>query len=237
VIQLHPRCISAYSGRCGNMSFAYGDTSKSVHNRREFLQSQSIDYRDLVCAQQVHGDNVVVVRAQDKGKGALSHESAFAAADALVTDVRGLPLGICTADCLSVFFYDARTHTVGLAHSGWRSTKGNIAEKTIGVMQRAFEAAPEDILVGFGPSLRSCCYEVGEEFRVHFPGEVARAKEGFYFDLAAANKRQLVRSGVQEKNIIDCGICTSCRGGEFFSYRREGSFCGRMLSVTMVKEE
>ena len=111
----------------------------------------------------------------------------------------------------------------------------SIAVKTACLMQSAFAAEPKDMLAGFGPSIRSCCYEVEAQFNDFFPGQVAH-REGKYFSIwPRPNKGQLLRLGIQEKNIADCGICTSCRSLEFFSFRKESISCGRMLSVIMLK--
>ena len=106
-----------------NMSLFYGDTREALSNRKNFLNSLGIDYQYLVCAQQVHSSYVRYAREEDKGKGALSYDRAIADTDALITDRRNLPLAVFTADCLSVFLYDAVTPAVGLVHAGWRSSK------------------------------------------------------------------------------------------------------------------
>jgi len=56
-----------------------------------------------------------------------------------------------------------------------------------------------------------------------------------FFDIAGENAEQLLAAGVASKNIYDCGICTSCRNAEYFSYRKEKDAAGRMLSVIMLR--
>jgi copper oxidase (laccase) domain-containing protein len=62
-----------------------------------------------------------------------------------------------------------------------------------------------------------------------------KRKGKIFLDLAQANLLQLQKSGVKEKNIYDCGMCTSCQQ-DFFSYRRDGQNAGRMMSVIMIKK-
>jgi YfiH family protein len=50
-------------------------------------------------------------------------------------------------------------------------------------------------------------------------------------DLIAANRWQLLDAGLAPGNIFASDFCTACRADLFFSYRREGSPTGRMLSV------
>lgn len=217
------------------MSLIYGDTRDSLDNRRDFLKELGIDYRDLICAKQVHGDRISCVTIEDKGKGALSYVCAIDDTDALITKERDLPLAIFTADCLSVFVYDPLNQAVGLVHAGWRSTKEHILVKTIGLMQELFNTKTSDLHVGFGPAIRECCYAVGEDFNDFFPLDVTERDRHFYLDLPLANKRQILELGVKEANIFDSGTCTFCQNNEFFSYRKEGNSCGRMMSVIMLK--
>lgn len=232
----HSRLICAFSKKPYNMSLVYGDTADSLKNRQKFLRELGIDCRDLVCAQQVHKSRVRHVEETDRGKGALFYETALPETDALITDKPNLPLAVFTADCLSVFLYDPKTPAVGLVHAGWRSARGSIVSKALKVMKERFETSPQDLMAGFGPAIGSCCYEVKKEFKEFFPEDIIEKNKRYYLDLAAVNKKQLLRAGVKKANIFDSDICTSCRKEEFFSYRREGSSCGRMMSVIVLKQ-
>lgn len=228
--------VSAFSDRdCGNMSLVYGDVKDSLINRQEFLKGLGIDYQDLVCAKQIHSSNIKSVGLADRGKGALTQDSALDATDALITNEKGLPIVIFTADCLSIFLYDPQRKAIGLVHAGWRSSKDMIVTKTINLMQDEFNVKPGNLLAGFGPAIRQCCCQVGEEFKNFFPGCVEARSNSFYLDLVGANRRQLIGLGVREANIFDPDICTYCRSDEFCSYRKEGQLSGRMMSVMMLK--
>lgn len=228
--------VSAFSPRFfKNMSLCYADTGESLSNRKNFLNTLGIDYRDLVCAKQIHSNYARYAKEIDKGKGALAYDSSIADTDALVTDRKGLPLAVFTADCLSIFLYDPATPAVGLIHAGWRSTKENIALKAIQLMQEKFNTDTQRLYAGFGPAIRGCCYEVGGDFNNFFPYDTIKRNGHYYLDLVQINKRQILDRGVKEDNIFDSGICTCCRNEEFFSYRKEGNACGRIMSVIMLK--
>lgn len=218
-----------------NMSLFYGDTKNALNNRRVFLEGLGIDYRDLVCAEQSHGSSVEYIGSDDKGKGALNYGEAIAGTDAFITDRRNLPLAVFTADCLPLFLYAPKTPCVALIHAGWRGTQENITAKTIGLMREKFNLLAGDIYVAFGPAIRSCCYEVGDEFADFFSFGLVRRNNRHYLDLPQINKKQLLDAGVKEDNISDYAVCTSCRNSEYFSYRKEGSSCGRMISVIMLR--
>ncbi len=217
------------------MSLFYGDTEGALENRKNFLKEFAIDYRDLVCAKQVHASCARYVKEEDRGRGALVYDTSIADTDALITDKKNLPLAVFTADCLSVFLYDPLTPAIGLVHAGWRSTKENITAKTIKLMQQEFDAQIKNMHLGFGPAIRQCCYEVDADFKDFAPAEFLIKRNGhFYLNLIGLNKKQALDAGVKESNISDCGICTYCRDTEFFSYRKEKDISGRMMSVVML---
>lgn len=227
--------IVAFSRRPANMSFAHGQISSSLYNRKTFLAQQGIDYQDLVCARQVHGDTIVSIDERDKGKGACSHETAIADADALITASAGVPIAVFTADCLSILLYNPEIPCVAAVHAGWRSTKSDIVAKTVARLHEEFHVRPETLRAFLGPCIRPCCYEVGPEFKNFFPEDVGMREGKYYFDIAQVNMRQLLESGVLLEHISDEGFCTNCHPDKFFSFRREGAGTGRMMSVIMVR--
>ena len=235
-VQLSQYIICAFSSRAnGNTSLNYGDTRDSLLNRSRFLSTLGIDHRDLVCAKQVHGGHVHYARQQDRGRGAISYDSALPDTDAFVTDKKNLPLAIFTADFLSIFLYDPKAAAIGVVHAGWKSAKENIVANAILLMRDNFNSKVPDIRVTFGPAIRECCYEVGEEFHGFFPKGVISRQGRNYLNIAAVNTEQLLSSGIDRSNIIDSGICTSCQNEKFFSFRKEGESCGRLMSVAMLR--
>ncbi len=88
--------------------------------------------------------------------------------DGLITNTPGLLLAVKTADCMPIIIVDPRKRAVGVFHAGWRGTLKRIAEKGVGEMRRWFGSRPQDLKAALGPSIRNCCYNVGEEVRDHF---------------------------------------------------------------------
>ncbi len=219
----------------GNMSLCYGDIIDSLENRKKFLGRFHIDYRNLVCAKQSHTGNVAYIEEKETGKGALSYNTALDGTDALITDKKNIPLAVFTADCLSIFLYDPKNSVIGLVHAGWRSTKDRIVANTVRLMQDKFTTQAKDLYVSFGPAIRNCCYEVGREFQNFFNYGLEQRNGRYYLDLIGINKKQFIDLGINKMNIFDCNICTSCQNETFFSYRKEGISCGRMISVIILK--
>ena len=108
--------------------------------------------------------------------------------------------------------------------------------KTIDFMRENYYTKTGAIKVALGPAIRSCHYEVGEEFHGFFKRNLLPRNGKLYFDLIQENKDQLHEIGVLEKNILDSGRCSVC-DANYFSHRREGAKAGRMLSVMMIKSE
>ncbi|MDD5129256.1 MAG: peptidoglycan editing factor PgeF [Candidatus Omnitrophica bacterium] len=227
--------VCAFSRRQdGNMSLCYGDTQRSLENRKKFLSGIGIDHRDLICAKQVHGKIITCVTQADKGSGALDYESSLSDTDGFLTDKKDVPMAILTADCLSVFIYDLRCPAAGVLHAGWRSTEKNICAEGVRLMQEKFGSRPGELLVGFGPSIRSCCFEVGKDFKSNFGFGLVERQGRIFMDIALINQKQLIERGVKEENIFDPGICTFSDDG-YFSFRKEAEGAGRMISVIMLR--
>ncbi len=199
--------------------------------QKKFLLSQlNLDLPEPVHIRQVHGDKIVIV-----DKDTLQRDRVLEEADGLLTKSPCLPLAIRSADCVPVFLFDEKKFGIGLIHVGWKGYQKNIVRQTIERMEKQWRSDPRDIKVHFGPSIRSCCYEIGNEFLEYFPNEVMSRDGRLYLDLIGMNQNQLVRLGVRKENISDCGICTCC-DKNYFSHRREGESAGRMISLIMLNE-
>lgn len=228
--------VSAFSKKeDGNMSLSYGDTKDSLKNRKKFLDAIGIDHRALIFAKQVHGNNVEYVTEQDKGRGAVDYKSSLADADGFFTDKKGVPVAILTADCLSVFIYDPKNPAIAVLHAGWKSTEQNICAAGVRLLQQKFGSQPHRMLAGFGPSIRSCCFEVEKDFKTNFPFGLINQGGRIFMDIALVNQQQLVNAGLREENIFDPKICTFSDNDNYFSFRKEGESAGRMISVIMLK--
>jgi len=163
-------------------------------------------------------------------------------ADALITRVPGIAIGVETADCVPVLLYDPVMHAVAAVHAGWRSTVKKIVQKTVNRMHEEFGTETSRLIAAIGPAICGKCYEVDEPVMrpvreaFSFWRDVAasRGNDRWSLDLVAANRTLLVQAGLRERNIHTLGMCTSCRRDLFYSFRAEGR-TGRMLSAIMIK--
>lgn len=189
------------------------------------------------------------------------------AGDALTTDRPGRLLAVRTADCVPILLAAESPRVVAAVHAGWRGTQLGIVGKAVGELRAHYGALPERVRAVLGPSIRACCYRVGEEVRQaftatwrdvddlfvptdpdpdrlryplrflngappgHAPGQRWNLEPAYLFDLAEANRRQLLAAGVAAESIEVLDYCTSCRADLFFSHRRSGAGAGRMMAA------
>lgn len=191
-----------------------------------------------VLADQTHSDNIqCITRKETRGWESLS--DAVKECDALITDVKGVVLGILTADCVPILLYDRQKEVVAAVHAGWKGTKAQIASKTVQKMIAEYGCDPETIMAGIAPAIGRCCYEVGEEVAEHFfdtPEALTQKGEKYMLDLPFINQKQLLEAGLKKENIEMSHTCTACEVERFFSYRKEQGCSGRFMSLIGIKQ-
>ncbi len=160
-------------------------------------------------------------------------------ADSVITDRKNILIGVLVADCVPILLYDSEKEVIGAVHAGWRGTVTHILPDTIKMMWERFGSSPSNILVAIGPSIKKCCYEVGEEVTEKLldatgDGDYYLSANGSSFvDIALANKIQVQDAGILSDNIWLSGECTFCNPNKYNSYRyskenagRQGGFIG-----------
>ena len=199
----------------------------------------------LARIRQIHGATVAMVRDRHQLEPYLgSRPTARPDADAILTDLEGVTLAISTADCLPLLIAAPRDRVIAAVHAGWRGVVLGIIPKVLAILAREFGIDPSACLVGIGPGIGKCCYEVGRDVRRAFEAaDIGTAAFGHCAgeptttcDLSAAAIDQLHRSGVPPQAIATDGRCTACQTELFWSYRRQGSEAGRMLSGIALSE-
>lgn len=214
-----------------------------VENRRRFAAALGVKAENIVTCQQVHGDRIARVTEKDLGAGSVNFAQSIPDTDALVTNVPGMPLMLFFADCVPILLADPVHRAVGLAHGGWKGTVQSIGAKTVQRMAKEFGSRPEDMVAAIGPSIGSCCYQVGAEvadkFRAAFPAfadRILTEKDGdIRLNLQLANGLQLEAAGLKKENIAYADVCTACNNRQFFSYRADMGKTGRIAAVIGVK--
>ena len=211
-VSIGPYC----SLNCGIRSL---DESTSVQeNRARSSHYLGIDPKRLVVPFQTHSSHVHLVASK-------TQPSAPCRADALVTNLPRIALGVTTADCVPVLFGDESAGVIGVAHAGWRGSISRIAEKTIVAMETLGAERANTVAI-IGPHICAQCYEVDfsfmddickqePELRAHFflpPGKLKPS-----LGLSSLLKSQLQTAGLHR--VADVGQCTYCCSIDYFSRR------------------
>ena len=194
-------------------------SDRVAENRARMCAQFGLPPQALVGLYQVHSAEVVTVE----------HPFAHALrpkADAMVTRVPGLALGIATADCGPILFADPDNRVIGAAHSGWKGALAGIVEATVAGME-ALGAERARIVAVLGPTIAQAAYEVDDAFVARFreqvPGSEAFFAEGqrpghAQFDLPGFILQRLRQSGIGEAHAV--GLCTYADEARFYSFRR-----------------
>jgi copper oxidase (laccase) domain-containing protein len=169
---------------------------------REIRNAIGVGDWPLLTAQQVHGNKIAIVDAPVRS------DKEFPGCDAIITNQRGVTLGIHVADCCAVYIVDPKTPAIGLVHSGRKGTELGVVSNAITQMIDRFGSDPANMIVQLSPCIRPPHYEV---------------------DFAAEIVRQCRALGVKE--IDDPGVCTACDLRRYYSYRAEKGKTGRMLAL------
>lgn len=187
--------------------------------------------RDLFFINQVHDNEIRLIN-----EGSLNNIEDY---DGLMTNSSGKVLCTCFADCVPLLFFDPVNNVIASVHSGWKGTIKLIGQETVFKMVKEYGSKVEDILVGIGPSIGPCCFEVQEDtyeqFRKKLPIGAFDDEGKLFVDLWNSNIYMLTQIGVKRENIECKGICTSCNSSRFYSYRKGDSDAGRFTAFIMLK--
>ena len=205
-----------------------GKSDEVVPPERSLLKSLGVELEQLIFLRQMPSARVVL---QQPPSSAGSRVTEVESADGVITQTHGQFPVIRTADCLSILIILPEQRRLSALHAGWRGTRDRITAKGLGQFLELTGVEAKQVVAALGPAIRKCCYEVGPEVRDQYAEKGHDSEHlfsGNHFDLIQANVNQLRELGVSQ--IVDSGMCTSCRTDLFYSYRKEGK-TGRMWTV------
>jgi YfiH family protein len=190
-----------------------------AENRARMARHLGVPPEHFLTCYQIHSPEVVVAETP----WAVAERPR---ADAIVTRVPHLAIGVSTADCGPVLMADPQARVIGAAHAGWRGALTGVIERTLSTMEK-FGAKRSRIVAAAGPMIRQPNYEVGQDLMDRFvavePNTVRFFKPATrpghaMFDLPGYVVSRLRRAGVEA--IEDVGLCTYADPAQFYSYRR-----------------
>lgn len=220
-----------------------GDTDAAIQKNLSLLSQEiGIDADHIVMPHQVHGTEVRLIMSDFFALSTQTQQMILEGVDALITDVRGICIGVSTADCIPVLLYCPETKALAAIHAGWRGTAKRIVCKTIAHLQQSFSCRPSDIKAIVGPGISADAFEVGDEVYEQFRAEafpmdaISWRREKWHIDLPLCNQLQLESCGIRKENILMSNICTYNNSADYFSARRLGINSGRIFTAAYIKE-
>lgn len=224
----------------GKDCFINQGLSERSHLNSE-LNNKNLLGDSVLFVNQIHGGEVVTVDSADKIHG----NQNLPKADAIVTNLPNITLGLITADCAPVLFFDSQKKIIGAAHAGWRGAKIGVISEIVAEMKKL---GAENIEALIGPMIQQESYEVSQEFFEDFTRDDQENKtffkdglvsDKYFFDLPSYVEKKLKESGIRK--ITNSKIDTYTNEEEFFSFRRsihrKESDSGRNVSVIMCEDK
>jgi YfiH family protein len=162
--------------------------------------------------------------------------------DALITNMRNLPIAVLTADCAPILIHDKDKGMIAAIHAGWKGAYKDIIKKVVKFMIKK-GCSTQNITAAIGPCISSNNYEVKEDFKKMFIKKdkqniifFNRNKKKNYFNLNKYIHSQLESLNI--KKIDNINKDTFNAKNNFFSARRsisrnENDY-GRNISIIMI---
>jgi len=219
---------------CGTGS---NDNKENVFKNLEIISNKIDCSKDsLITLNQKHTNQVIYFKNETSVKNKLT-------ADAIVSEVKNVGIGILTADCAPILFYDPKKKIIGCAHSGWKGALNGIIKNTVKKFNE-LNSNNSDLIAVVGPCIGKKSYKVKEDFINKFVSyennneiffeKIDNGK--FLFDLRGFINKEILNSGI--KNIENLEMDTFSEKEFFYSYRRsvlnKEKDYGRCISVILM---
>lgn len=190
---------------------------------------------NLVLLNQQHSNKCHLIKEKDIKKKLYG--------DGFITKSPGVALGILTADCAPLLFYDRKIKMIGAAHAGWKGSYKNIMKSMINLFKKN-NSNVKDLIVIIGPCISINNYQVKNNFLIKFLSKdqdnikfFKRMKKSLYFNLGRFIKFKLQQLGVKKVEIIKKD--TYEKKNNYFSarYSKKNNISdyGRNISIIMIK--
>ena len=218
-----------------NLSERTTDSKANIYANRELIMNElDLSSQKVFFPNQQHTSNVVFIdKKTDFDK--VSHKPV----DAVITNIKGIGVGILTADCSPILAYESESGFILAIHAGWKGALAGICENALNSL-KDLGVDIKKISVAIGPTISKKCYEVKLDFvegflktDPYFEKFFIKKNTNYFFDLTLFIESRFNLFGVYDINNL--GLCTYENPELFFSNRRayhksERDF-GRMASI------
>lgn len=207
------------------------DNKKNIlKNLRYVAKKLTIKDKYLILMYQTHSNKVIEINKQNYKNKIRS--------DAMITQVKGLALGVVTADCVPILIYDKPNQIIGCIHAGWKGAFSGIIRNTILKIKKL--NSKNKIYASIGPCIGKSNYEVDLTFFKRF---IKKSRKNIKYFSKKNEKKKLfnLRKFVMDQ-LLSLGVTvdhvnhdTFSEKDIFFSYRRSSiqkhKDYGRCISV------
>ena len=210
------------------------DSKKDVIKNLNFVaQKMNVNKKNLILMHQTHSNKVTVIKKNNYMKKVK--------ADAMITKMKGVAIGVLTADCVPIILYDIKNEIIGCVHAGWKGAYSDIIKKTITKFKKI--NTKNKIYACVGPCIAKRSYEVDLPFYKKFVKRSLKNKK--YFSQKNGSKklfdlRKFVTDKLLKSNVIVDQIDkdTFSQKSNFFSFRRSSKLqqkdYGRCISAVCM---
>ena len=217
-----------------NCGVGSNDNKKNIKKNLKIISKKLSIKKKIFLLHQIHSKKIYFIKK-------ISKKKLFG--DGLITNTKQLAIGILTADCAPIFFFDPKKKIIGAVHAGWKGAYKNIGKEMINYFKKKGSKS-NDIFAVIGPCISQKNYEVKNDFRVKFLKQNSKnmrhfklIKNKIYFDLKGYIFKQLKSAGIN--NIETIKKDTFNPKNNFFSARRclknKINDYGRNISIIMIK--
>ena len=220
-----------------NCGIGSNDLKKNILKNLNIVCNKiGVPHKKLILLNQIHSNKFYFINKNHK------FNNKKLKGDALITNIKGVALGVLTADCAPILIYDKHKKIIAAIHVGWRGAYKEIIKKVIKFLIK--DGSETQNLVGIiGPCISQKSYEVKKDFKEKFNKKDKQNKKFFkniknktYFSLNKYIYYQLKKLGVKNLEIINKNTFET--KNHFFSARRsihnnENDY-GRNISIIMI---
>ena len=162
-----------------NCGLGSADKKENVLKNLELVAKKiTCNKESLITLNQKHTNQVIHFDNFKSIKNKLS-------GDAIVSEVKNIGIGILTADCAPILFYDYKKKVIGCAHAGWKGAFNGIIRNTVKKFNE-LNSNNNDLIAVVGPCISKKSYEVKTDFFEKF---ISQDKDNkIFFDKTSSDK-------------------------------------------------
>lgn len=206
-----------------NVGLDRGDDKNALKNREKIARNFGVEPINLITLNQVHSTTIHLITRDNIS----SFQNTQVPGDGLVTNIPGVFIGVCTADCIPLLMYDNNTGYIGAIHCGWRGAFKGMLTEALAFMR---SIGCKNLTIASGAFIHKMEFNKND-----IPAEY----QNFFSSDNVFDFKGVLYNAMQNIDFEDLNINTF-ENDNFFSYRRftKENLTGRngvQLSGIMIK--